>query len=43
MECDGDSSSSEKEWAGESMMVDSRVKFLAGAKAHDKNEAEQRY
>ena len=43
MECYGDSSSSEEEWSGESMVVDSGVKFLAGAKAHDKNEAEQRY
>ena len=43
MECYGDCSSSEEEWSGESMVVDSGVKFLAGAKAHNKNEAEQRY
>ena len=43
MKREDDCSSSEEEWSGEPMVVDSGVKFLSGANAHDKNEAEQRY
>ena len=43
MKREDDCSSSEEEWSGEPMVVDSGVKYLAGANAHDKNEAEQRY
>ena len=38
-----DSSSSEEEWSGEAMVMASKFMFLSGAKAHNKNEWEQRY
>ena len=37
----GESESKEDEWNGEVIEVASRVKFLSGAKAHDRNEADQ--
>ena len=38
----GESESKEDEWNGEVIEVASRVKFLSGAKAHQRNEADQR-
>ena len=38
----GESESEEDEWRGEAIEVASGVKFLSGAKAHYRNEAEQR-
>ena len=43
MGCEMDSSSSSEEWSGEAIEMASKVKFPSGAKAHDKNELEQRY
>ena len=37
------SSSEGEEWSGSPLTVDSSVKYLSGAYAHDKNEAIQRY
>ena len=42
MKSDYDSSSEEEEWSGMSMTVDSGVKYLSGAFAHNKNDANQR-
>ena len=38
----GESESKEDKWNGEVIKVASRVKFLSGAKAHERNEADQR-
>ena len=37
-----DSSSEDGEWTGSPLTVSSSIKYLAGAYAHDKNEAAQR-
>ena len=37
----GESKSEETDWNAEVLKVTSRVKFLSGAKAHDRNEADQ--